>query len=597
MLATVLISLAICAQTETPADSAVLIEPLEAVAPAPRLALDAPHFRSMLSTSDDTLAAAWQSAVHYMEAAAASGFTAELTAPAGPFWDDMAIAGRAYLWHTGDASVLRAAVERVLHPSPIDRGEGALRPLASYSLRWPYALHVYYLHTGEEGYARALTEFALPELMAYFNAARNADGLLDGSKLPAWPEDLRAGISGEVANSPNAVLNTFYYHALTYMKVLAGELGMPSATLAEASAKLNRKFNDTFWDDVVGLYRDAPGVASYSVLTNALALGFGLAPEDRQENILSLIRKEGVTCADAFRPHVIEACLRAGEIDLAQEIFAAGADTSADVSMLYLYPEYIAGLGPAGFGWNGVQAAPDPPSGMDALSLSVPLPQGRASMHYDRLTGVRLILPPDVGAWVEAGLGVPVMVKNDLSHAHAEISAVQLELLEAKSWADRAGNEAAVWVSANEQVLRVVQGNTLLYQARCATATNGLGSEMNSLKTPLGWHKVVKKLGDGAIRGQVFRSREATREVWQPGEQPAEDLVLTRVLLLDGLEPGLNKGGNVDSFARNIYIHGTNDEPRLGTPSSHGCVRLSNDDVIEVFNLLPEGTLVLITEE
>lgn len=155
----------------------------------------------------------------------------------------------------------------------------------------------------------------------------------------------------------------------------------------------------------------------------------------------------------------------------------------------------------------------------------------------------------------------------------------------------------AVWVSVGEQVMRVVRGNTLLYQARCGTALAGVGSESNSMKTPLGWHKIVKKLGDGAVRGQVFRSRQATREVWQPGEQPAEDLVLTRVLLLDGLEPGLNKGGNVDSYARNIYIHGTNDEARLGTPSSHGCVRLSNDDVVEVFNLLPEGTPVLITEE
>ena len=117
------------------------------------------------------------------------------------------------------------------------------------------------------------------------------------------------------------------------------------------------------------------------------------------------------------------------------------------------------------------------------------------------------------------------------------------------------------------------------------------------MKTPLGWHKVLTKLGANSARGQVFRSRQATREVWQPGEQPAEDLVLTRVFLLDGLEPGVNKGGNVDSFARNIYIHGTNDEARLGTPSSHGCIRLSNDDVVEVFELVPEGTPVLITAE
>ena len=69
------------------------------------------------------------------------------------------------------------------------------------------------------------------------------------------------------------------------------------------------------------------------------------------------------------------------------------------------------------------------------------------------------------------------------------------------------------------------------------------------------------------------------------------------MFLLDGLEPGKNKGGRVDSNARNIYIHGTNDEGRLGTPSSHGCIRLSNDDVLDVFDLVPEDTLVLITED
>lgn len=597
MLVSVLISLALCAQAEAPAEPVVSMEPLEEVAPGPRLGLDAPLFSSTFAASDDALVAAWQRAANHIDARAASGFTAELTTPAGPFWGDMAIAGRAYLWRTGDASVLRAAIERIFHPSPVPQGDGPQRPLAEYSLRWPYALHVYYLHTGEAGYTRAVAEFALPELVSYFNAARNADGLLDGAKLPAWPEELLVEFPAEAVATPNAALNAFYYHALTYMKVLSAELGLPSAQYAEASAQVQQQFKTVFWDEAAGLYRDAPGTATHSVLSNALALAFGLVSDDRRANILALIRNDGATCSDAFRPHVIEACFRAGDVQLAQTLLASTQEASTDVSILYLLPEYVAGLGPAGFGWNGVQAAPKIPAGLDTLSLSVPLPQGRATMHYDHLTGMRLILPPGVGAWVEAGLGDPIMVKNDLSHARGEVTAAQLELLNTKDWAARADGQAAVWISAGEQVLRVVQSNTLLYQARCGTALAGLGSESNSMKTPLGWHKIVKKLGDGAVRGQVFRSRQATREVWQPGEQPAEDLVLTRVLLLDGLEPGLNKGGNVDSYARNIYIHGTNDEARLGTPSSHGCIRLSNDDVVEVFNMLPEGTPVLITEE
>jgi hypothetical protein len=152
-------------------------------------------------------------------------------------------------------------------------------------------------------------------------------------------------------------------------------------------------------------------------------------------------------------------------------------------------------------------------------------------------------------------------------------------------------------VSVRDQMLRVVEAGRIMYQARCATAANGVGSEMDSLKTPAGWHKIVKKLGDGEPWGRVFRSRVATREIWRRGEKPSEDLVLTRVFLLDGLEPGLNKGGRVDSYKRNIYIHGTNDEGRLGTPSSHGCIRLSNDDVLEAYDVIPEDALVLITED
>jgi lipoprotein-anchoring transpeptidase ErfK/SrfK len=120
---------------------------------------------------------------------------------------------------------------------------------------------------------------------------------------------------------------------------------------------------------------------------------------------------------------------------------------------------------------------------------------------------------------------------------------------------------------------------------------------MDSLKTPLGWHEIRGKIGENAPWGQVFRARRPTNEIWQYGEDTKEDLVLTRVLLLDGLEPGHNKGGAVDSMARNIYIHGTNDEAKLGTPSSHGCIRLFNDDVIELFTRVEDGALVLITAD
>ncbi len=600
MMISVLISLALCAQTDASVTPAPIAEPAATTTAAPlrpALALDIPEFSSRFAASDDALAAAWQRAALSMGARRAEGFTPELNTSVGPFWGDAEVAGRAYLWHTGDPGVLRAGIERIFHPSSSAQPDGPVKTLSEYSLLWPHMLHTYYLHTGDTKYARTLAELALPQLTAHFAAARGVDGLLDPAKLPAWPQELLAGFSPESAAKPNAVLNAFYFHALTTMKVLAAELGLPSDEYSDAAAKLKQSFETAFWDLNANAYRDAAGVDTYSVLSNALALNFGLASPDRTAGILALVRRDGVNCADVFRPYVIEACLRAGDLQLAHDVLTFVQDASWDVSILYLLPEYVAGLGPAGFGWHGAQFTPHIPPRLDAFSLSVPLPQGRATMHYARDTGVRLILPPGVGAWVEAGIGEPVMVKNDLSHGRGEITAAQLELLDAKGWTTRIGDGLGVWVSIGEQTLRLIQYGQVVYQARCASSASGIGSEMNSLKTPLGWHKVTNKIGANAVRGQVFRSRQPTREVWQPGEQPAEDLVLTRVILLDGLEPGLNKGGSVDSFARNIYIHGTNDEARLGTPSSHGCIRLSNDDVIEVFDILPEGTLLLITAE
>jgi len=587
MLISVLISLSLCAQADAPIPAPLPPHPV----------LDIPVVISRFTASDEGIAAVWQHAAQSIAGLSTAGFASEFHAAVGPFWGDMEIAGRAYLWYTGDPGVLRAGIERVLHPSPVALPDGPMQPLAAYSLLWPHMLHTYYLHTSDQTYTRALAEFVLPELATHFRAASGADGLLDPAKLPAWPEELLAGFSAEAAARSNVVINAFYFHALTYMKVLAAELGMPSADYAGAAGNLRQRFEAAFWDAQAGAYRDAVGQDSHSVLANALALNFGLAPADRRDGILALIRRDGVNCAEAFRPYVLEACLRGEDTSLAYELLRTAPPASSDLSILYLFPEYVAGLSPAGFGWQGVQAVPRVPQDLDAFSLSIPLPRGRATMHFARDTGARLILPPDVGAWIEAGIGGPVMVKNEVSHGREDLSVVQMELLQSKEWAARAGDGLGVWVSIGEQMLRIVESGKLVYQARCASSASGIGAEMNSMKTPLGWHKVVTKIGAKAVRGQVFRSRQPTREIWQPGEQPSEDLVLTRVLLLDGLEPGVNKGGNVDSYARNIYIHGTNDEARLGTPSSHGCIRLSNDDVVEVFDLLPEGTPVLITEE
>ena len=170
-------------------------------------------------------------------------------------------------------------------------------------------------------------------------------------------------------------------------------------------------------------------------------------------------------------------------------------------------------------------------------------------------------------------------------------------MLTAYSWDYRVGAEAlGVWISVDEQMFRLVRGGQVIWEVPCATATNGTGSEMNSYKTPLGWHSIRRKTGDGAPWGQVFRGGTPTHEVWAPGMDVEEDLVLTRILFLHGEEPGKNQGGAVDSYRRYIYIHGTNGEADIGTPSSHGCIRLLNDDVIEAYDRIPAGAMVLISE-
>lgn len=131
-----------------------------------------------------------------------------------------------------------------------------------------------------------------------------------------------------------------------------------------------------------------------------------------------------------------------------------------------------------------------------------------------------------------------------------------------------------------------------------STSRYGLGGDQGSLRTPLGMHKVKKKIGQGEPPGRIFKARVPSNELAEPMTEPArtlDNLVTSRILWLDGLETGVNRGQGVDSFARFIYIHGTHEEGLIGSPASEGCVRMRNADVIELFETLPEGAPVLIT--
>jgi len=133
-----------------------------------------------------------------------------------------------------------------------------------------------------------------------------------------------------------------------------------------------------------------------------------------------------------------------------------------------------------------------------------------------------------------------------------------------------------------------------------STAANGPGCEKNSGCTPLGAHIVRAKVGQGAASNAVFVGRRLTGEICTPAlmaEFPERDWILTRILWLSGTELGRNRLGNVDTMQRYIYIHGTPDNIPLGTAASHGCIRMRNADIIELFDLIDTGTPVWISAE
>ena len=148
-----------------------------------------------------------------------------------------------------------------------------------------------------------------------------------------------------------------------------------------------------------------------------------------------------------------------------------------------------------------------------------------------------------------------------------------------------------------EQTLTLSDREELLATFSVSTAANGSGQEMDSECTPLGQHIIDEKIGAGCRINTVFIGRHPTGEIY--GEDmrrchPQRDWILTRIMWLRGTEPGRNDGGNVDSKARYIYIHGSPESCEMGVPGSHGCIRMRNEDVVRLFELVEVGTSVNI---
>ena len=156
---------------------------------------------------------------------------------------------------------------------------------------------------------------------------------------------------------------------------------------------------------------------------------------------------------------------------------------------------------------------------------------------------------------------------------------------------------AHIEVDISEQRLYLIENSLIKASYPISTSKYGEGSIENSFKTPLGKHSIKEMIGEEAEINTIFTSRINTKRsatIIDQFEDTDNDYVTSRIIWLDGEEDGFNKGGNVDSFRRYIYIHGTHEEGLIGTKASHGCIRMFNYDVIELFNLVNIGTKVLI---
>jgi len=158
--------------------------------------------------------------------------------------------------------------------------------------------------------------------------------------------------------------------------------------------------------------------------------------------------------------------------------------------------------------------------------------------------------------------------------------------------------EDCIVVSIDQQKLWILSKGALRSFV-ISTARAGLGCVQDSLQTPYGLHRVAEKIGSAAPASMVFKARKATGVLSSDWPTPEDNLITSRILWLEGLENGVNAGTDaagqvVDTKARFVYLHGTNQVAKLGQPNSHGCVLLSDADIIHIFDITPVGTPVLI---
>lgn len=144
-------------------------------------------------------------------------------------------------------------------------------------------------------------------------------------------------------------------------------------------------------------------------------------------------------------------------------------------------------------------------------------------------------------------------------------------------------------ISINEQQLTLIENGRVKSTYSISTGKNGVGEQQGSGCTPRGWHCIRARIGAGLPINSVFVGRRPTGEIYSEElarQYPERDWILSRILWLSGLEVGKNRLGKVDTMARYIYLHGTPDDQPMGEPHSHGCIRMRNQDIVELFELL-----------
>jgi len=161
-------------------------------------------------------------------------------------------------------------------------------------------------------------------------------------------------------------------------------------------------------------------------------------------------------------------------------------------------------------------------------------------------------------------------------------------------------NDDSINLNQFRQKVKQLKNHQVNKSYLISTALKGIGQNKNSFQTPIGTHYIRAKIGKDLPPLSIFEARRPTGRIWNKEDAesyPNQDWVLSRILWLSGKELGVNRLGSLDTMQRFIYIHGTPDESQLGEPFSHGCIRMSNDDVIELFDLVSAGTIVLINAE